>query len=954
MSDPSQLDNERLPYSLARRIDQVCDQYEIAWKEHRPPPIEDCLGAAGEPERSALLRELIRLEVYYRRARGEACCLEDYQVRFPQLDPTWLANTLAAPTPDPALTPLEGVARAPAPSATSSPIRRLRCPHCHQLQLVVQIADEVLCPGCGNSFRVREAPVDPGKARESGPDGLRYRRVRLHAAGGLGEIHIAEDTELGRMVALKRIKAECLADARNVQRFLREAQITAYLEHPGVAPVYGLVWDADGQPAYAMRFVEGETLKHAIERFYQSQSLESARRPEGGDEPHRSPTERRLAFRQLLTHFVAACNAVAYAHNRGVLHRDLKPANILLGQFGETLVVDWGLAKKVGQVDQAKADLEGTLTPAEESLGDATAMGQAVGTPAFMAPEQAAGRWDVVGPAADVYGLGATLYQLLTGRPPFRGENKFAVLALVQRGDLVPPRQVNRDVPAALEAVCRKAMALEPGQRYATAAELAREVERWLADEPVVACREPWTVRLARAARRHQTAVVGAAVFLISAVTTLAFSTGLIWREQRRTAEQQQYTQQEWSRAEDNLNVARGLALNLLDVAEKHLSKLPRTEPLRREMTDTALETVRQLLRQRPNDPDLREKTAKFYRHSANLHRLFNEVEVAGQFYTESIQLLDALIAASPQQQLYRDRLAETLRDYSQLLIKIGRLREAADILRRSIDTAEGLRADSPEQPDYQRTLAISLNDLGGVEYSRGQFAASATSSRTSADLFRNLLGVSPKESRPFDGLFLAMSLTRLAASQRELGQIEAALSTHAESLTQLRALLQRGNDQNVRHFLGRGLVEQARTLTEIPDRQSEAERDLGQALGIWEQLQKPYPDNPLYREWPAVAYEARARVRVARGRPGPAEEDLDASRRALVKLVQEFPDLPSYRGHLGRTYAALGRLALARGDGSQATDWLAQAAESLRTALERGPENALDRRSLEEIQAVR
>src|SRR5262249_31097966 len=160
-----------------------------------------------------------------------------------------------------------------------------------------------------------------------------------------GEVHVAADAELGRTVALKRVRPDRLAESGSLHRFLREAEITARLEHPGIVPVYGLVPDADGQPAYAMRFVEGETLKEAIDRFHQGE-----------------PSERRLAFRQLLGHFVAACNAVAYAHSRGVIHRDLKPANILLGKFGETLVVDWGLAKKVGRIDPAKADAEGTMT----------------------------------------------------------------------------------------------------------------------------------------------------------------------------------------------------------------------------------------------------------------------------------------------------------------------------------------------------------------------------------------------------------------------------------------------------------------------------------------------------------------------------------------------------------------------------------------------------------------
>jgi serine/threonine protein kinase len=148
------------------------------------------------------------------------------------------------------------------------------------------------------------APIASGVVSWPPPaDGPRYRAVRLHAQGGLGEVHLANDTELGRAVALKRIKAAHRHETGSRQRFLREAEITAHLEHPGIVPVYGLVQDADGQPAYAMRFVEGETFKDAIAHY------------------HAAPD--RLAFRKLLGHFVAACNAVAYAHSRGVIHRDL-------------------------------------------------------------------------------------------------------------------------------------------------------------------------------------------------------------------------------------------------------------------------------------------------------------------------------------------------------------------------------------------------------------------------------------------------------------------------------------------------------------------------------------------------------------------------------------------------------------------------------------------------------
>jgi eukaryotic-like serine/threonine-protein kinase len=167
-------------------------------------------------------------------------------------------------------------------------------------------------------------------------DGGRYRVLRSHARGGLGEVFVALDTEVGREVALKEIQDEFADDPASQGRFLREAEVNGRLEHPAIVQVYGLGRHADGRPYYVMRLIRGETLDAAARRFHEA------------DRPGRDPGERALALRQLLGQFVAVCNAVAYAHSRGVLHRDIKPANVMLGKFGETLLVDWGLAKVMG------------------------------------------------------------------------------------------------------------------------------------------------------------------------------------------------------------------------------------------------------------------------------------------------------------------------------------------------------------------------------------------------------------------------------------------------------------------------------------------------------------------------------------------------------------------------------------------------------------------------------
>jgi serine/threonine-protein kinase len=232
--------------------------------------------------------------------------------------------------------------------------------------------------------------------------GLRYSILRPHAKGGLGEIFVARDEELRREVALKEIQEKYADHPESRARFLLEAEITGGLEHPGIVAVYGLGHYSDGRPFYAMRFIRGDSLKEAIQRYHK-------------EKPTLPAGERVLRLRQLLGRFVDVCQAVAYAHSRGVVHRDLKPGNVMLGKYGETLVVDWGLAKATGKADVELT--EGLLVSSADSA--LTKAGRAMGTPAYMSPEQATGQLDQLGPRSDVYSLGATMYCLLTGQAPF-------------------------------------------------------------------------------------------------------------------------------------------------------------------------------------------------------------------------------------------------------------------------------------------------------------------------------------------------------------------------------------------------------------------------------------------------------------------------------------------------------------------------------------------------------
>jgi tetratricopeptide (TPR) repeat protein/tRNA A-37 threonylcarbamoyl transferase component Bud32 len=420
----------------------------------------------------------------YRRQKGEKPLLDDYREFFPENRERLEVIFLGADT---------------TPSARSVPS-----------------ADGRFDGAPLTSQPFDSTPLNPTDGNQSASAG-RFHFLRSHAKGGLGQVSVALDDDFKREVALKEIQPRYADDPESKARFLREALLTGRLEHPGIVPVYGLGYDRKGQPFYAMRLIQGETLKAAVEQIHAQ------------DRAGKERGELAVQFRRLLGQFIAVCNTIAFAHSRGVLHRDIKPANIMLGKYGETLVVDWGLAKHIQQT-ASSSQTDPTLQVPCPSNSTETTPGSAIGTPAFMSPEQAAGSQDNVGHASDVYSLGATLYFVLTGRPPFEGENVDNVLQHVQQGAFPPPRRVNPRVHRALAAICQKAMSLRPEDRYQSAVALAADIEHWLADEPVSAHPEPVGVKIVRWARKHKPLVSGAVAAFI--VFLMAASAGIIWNQQ--------------------------------------------------------------------------------------------------------------------------------------------------------------------------------------------------------------------------------------------------------------------------------------------------------------------------------------------------------------------------------------------------------------------------------------
>ncbi len=365
------------------------------------------------------------------------------------------------------------------------------------------------------------SPVDDARNR--------FRILRTHARGGLGQVSLAEDEALHRHVALKEILDRYADQPGSRERFLVEAEITGRLQHPGIVPVYGLGTYPDGRPFYAMRFIEGDNLLTAIRRFHH----QSENQPWQGD--------LLVAFRELLGRFMDVCDAMQFAHQRHVLHRDLKPHNIMLGEFGETLVVDWGLAKPLYEGRSKSQTPEEAIVPISGSASGNESEGSILGTLDYMPPEQAAGNLSQLSCRSDIYSLGATLYHLLTNSPPFEIREElsgkpsidsgldqqlalFGKLERVRSGEFPAPRKVNPRVPRGLNAICLKAMARDPDQRYASARELKQEIQRWLADEPVQAVPEAWHDRAARWFRHHRTValVTGSSLLILAVLASLS------------------------------------------------------------------------------------------------------------------------------------------------------------------------------------------------------------------------------------------------------------------------------------------------------------------------------------------------------------------------------------------------------------------------------------------------
>jgi serine/threonine protein kinase/tetratricopeptide (TPR) repeat protein len=697
------------------------------------------------------------------------------------------------------------------------------------------------------------------------------------ARGGMGRILLAQDRRLGRTVAIKEIRADAGPDAPD--RFVREALVTARLQHPAIVPVYEAGRWKGGRPFYAMKLVEGRSLEELLE---EAENLSA-----------------RLA---LLPHLIAVTEAVAYAHGRRVVHRDIKPANVVVGSFGETVVVDWGLARDLG-ADPADSSPIRTASRGEGDSG-ATVAGTILGTPHYMPPEQARGL--PVDERADVYALGAMLYFLLTGAPPHSGSSGQEVLAAAVSGGIEPVDRLEPDAPPDLVAIVNKAMATSPEDRYPTAMELAADMRRFETGQLVSAYSYSLRDLVRRFITRHRAEVIVAAA--LSAILVAAVVIGFVAvRRQARVAEAQRDRAQLAARRAEQIDA---FLVGMLGSAD------PRV--LGRDVTvasvlDAASARVESEL---GDQPDVKAAVL------ATLGTTYQGLGLLAQAREHLAASLDAVrVAYGPEDvevALALNRLAGAVEDEGDY-VEAERLdRQALEMLERLGETngvaaaqikgslarvlrwlgqgedaetmfQEALAIQRRLEGDHRAEIAATLNNLGVLLGQRGEWAKAEPLIREAVDLIRSVRGPEHPE--------VAAAMSTLGTVLEENGDLAGAEAAYRESLAMRERLLGAEHPDTARSLYA---------LAGLQQIQGDAAGALASCRRILALRGDVLPDlHPMV----AAALHVEGLSLMDLGRPREAE---DAFRESLRLREEALPEdhwlIASSRSALGTSLATVGR----------------------------------------------
>jgi serine/threonine-protein kinase len=820
-------------------------RFEAAWRSGQVEPIEALLPPPDDPSYLPTLRELVlvELELLWRAHAGPGTdtdptpprppVVEDYLERFPCLDRPDLLGSLLEQ---------ENEVRQRWGDQPSVEEYRARFP---TLSLTLSSSPQLL------------AAVLPRTIAG-------YEILGVIGRGGMGVVYRARQLSLKRTVAIKLIRAAAHAGSEEVARFRAEAETLARLQHPNVVQIHE-VGEHDGCPYLVLEHVEGGSL---------AQQLKGTPQP---------PREAAVLIETL-------ARAVHAVHGRSIIHRDLKPANILLHRKSEepnpkseAAVSDFGF--RISDFEPKVSDFG--LAKRLDADAAQTGTGQVLGTPSYMAPEQASGQARAVGPAADVYSLGAILYELLTGRPPFAGGTASETLHQVLSADPLAPRRLRPGVPRDLEIICLACLEKEPARRYGSAADLAEDLRRFLAGEPIRAQpASPWR-RAVKWARRRPAL---AALLLVIMLAAAGLALGGLWHNAQLSAALTR-TEEEREHARANYRVAREAVETMLTrVSQQRLAYLPQMEHARRDILKDALAFYLRFLDDNRGDPEARHDTALAYGRVGTINQLLDRHAEAEAAFRQALDLLGQLMVEFPAEPTYRYGQVVQHNDLGLLYRSTGRFAEAETILRAGLEVADRLASDFPEAPRHRRQRAYVRNNLGILLEAVGDFAGAEECYRQAVDEYAALHAAAPAEADyPRE---LALARNNLAVLLTTTGRLDEAARNSEAALALQQKLAGQSQELRYRWDLARGYLTRGNVLT-ATSRPGPGRQAMRQAERLCRSLVKDFPGVPAYRR---DLLQCRINLGLAlteeRDR-GPAREALAEAVALGRQLRSDCPDVP-------------------------------------------------------------
>jgi serine/threonine protein kinase/Tfp pilus assembly protein PilF len=823
---------------------------------------------------------------------------------------------LPAPGPGPSLSAAAGAATAGAEGATG-PGRPASLPP------TVVWAERPL-------VKEERPPLASEKLAGQPPGIPGYQILGMLGQGGMGVVYKARQLSLNRLVALKMVLAGSRATPHQLARFHLEAEAVARLQHPNIVQIYE-VGEYNHCPYFSLELVDGGSLEDRL-----------AGKPQ--------PPREAAGLVEVLA------RAMHHAHQHGIVHRDLKPANILLAKIGNAedadATEDRGARPKQAVASDPRASVAsassafhssvpkitdfGLAKRLEEESGQ-TQEGMIVGTPSYMAPEQAGGKTKDIGPLADVYALGAILYELLTGRPPFQGDSALDTLQQVQSQEPIALARLHLRVPRDLETICHKCLEKEPSKRYASAEALAEDLRRFRAGEPIRARPVGAGERVVKWAKRRPAV---AALLAVSSAAVAALLAVAGWSYVRVQAEAE--------RAEDHLRLARTAVDDIYaEVAHQWLDDEPDKDLVQLRFLRTARTVYEKLAQQTSTDPVIRRKTALAHFRVAEIYRALREDQPAEDAYHQAITLQDQLRREFPNEPGYRQDLAQSYNWLGELLRSTGhRLPEAEEAFGQALGLQTRLAAEFPGHPEYRAELARTHYNLGIVQMETGRPDQAEASFDRAVDLLAGLkthLHARPEHRRELARVYLNRGKL-LGKDPSRANKAEADFTAAIRLLRELTGEFP--SKGGYRYELAVSYNNRANLLLHDRPRLKEAEADSDQARDLCERLAREFPGRPVYRYELGNCCNTRGGVLFAQ-QPREAERAWRDALAHFEGLVAKFPEVADYRAGLGRVQGNLALVLLQRKENEKARGHLEAAVHHLAAARQRNPDNPHYRQAL-------